>query len=148
VAGVTADPWAEFENGLAAEIPLMREHDTVVLTHDGYYVQLTQNAESLTAEAVSNAFLKGERRLTPEQNEMLAKLGWNAPEPPPGQENWWSELPWPAGSTAGREFARRITRTLRDVYGIPGPADLSYRAWHYLTNEQLEWPLFTGLRKG
>jgi type III secretion system-like peptide-binding chaperone len=142
---VTAATWAEFEAALAREIPLMRRDDTVVLDWPPFYVQLGQDSEYLVIEAVSNDGLPADRQLTTDQEAALLTLGWTPPESPPGQPNWFSQVRWPTPTEVGAEFARRLTRTLADVFGVPEPAAMTYQAWAYRTGEELTWPLFAGM---
>jgi hypothetical protein len=146
VAGVTAT-WSEFEEGLAREIPFMRNDDTVVLDFPPFYVQLIQNPDELIVEAISNQGLPADRQLTTDQEAALLALGWTPPQPPPGQPNWFSKVPWPTPTAAGAELAHRLTRTLVDVFGVPEPAVMTYQAWVYQTGEEFTWSLFAGLAR-
>jgi hypothetical protein len=139
--------WSEFEDALAREIPFMRNDDTVVLDWRPYYVQLIQNPDYLIVEAVSNDGLPPDHRLDADREAEMLALGWTPPEPPPGQPNWFSKVPWPTPTAAGAELAHRLTRTLADVFGVPEPAALTYQAWVYQTGEEFTWPLFAGLAR-
>jgi hypothetical protein len=147
VAGVTAATWAEFEEALAREIPFMRRDDTVVLDWRPYYVQLAQNPDYVLVEAVSNQGLPPDRQLTADQEAAMLTLGWTPPEPPPGQPNWHSKVLWPTPTAAGAELAKRLTRTLVEVFGVPEPGALTYEAWAYRTGEELTWSLFAGMAR-
>lgn len=144
---MTVATWAEFEEALAREIPFMRNDDTVVLDWRPYYVQLIQNPDELIVEAVSNQGLPPDRQLSTDQEAALLGLGWTPPQPPPGQPNWFSTVPWPTPTAAGTELAHRLTRTLAEIFGVPEPAALTYQAWVYQTGETFTWPLFAGMAR-
>src|ERR1039458_9079174 len=56
---------------------------------DRYLQMLVYEDGSIFAEAVSNNFLEGSDRLSPEEETELSAIGWNEPRLP-GKPNWWS----------------------------------------------------------
>ena len=137
--------WDEFERGLAEQLPVMNEGDTVVLSHGDYHVQFAQSTDVTAVEAVSNEFLPPGKHLDAVAERRLMEMGWRHPRPDPDPSGWWDEVPWPMTNATARRIAGRLRRTLEEVFGVGSPADLSYRAWHYITNEKLNWPVFAGL---
>jgi hypothetical protein len=132
-----ADAWADgdwdrFAAVLTAELADL-EPDHVMILSDGVvgdsFVQFFQFGEQtapyLGAETISDQFRDDDRPLTAEQRRQLAGLGWYEPPPDPGNEaNWSYHLRWPARWSVYRRLADLAVATLRDVHGIPSPADL------------------------
>jgi hypothetical protein len=129
-------PWEQLAGDLTAELPRLRDADTVILRHGERLVQFQQFPTVLHAEAASNEFLPPDQALTPDAEQKLRRLGWNEPTPP-GYCNWWYETPWPLTSTASKAIAQLLLATLREVYGVPGPRQLTYQAFNTDTAEPL-----------
>ncbi len=129
-------PWEQLAGGLAAELPRLRDADTVILRHGERLVQFQQFPTVLHAEAASNEFLPPDQQMTPDAEQTLRRLGWNEPTPP-GYLNWWYETPWPLATAAGKAVARLLVTTLREVYGVASPLELSYQAFNTDTAEPL-----------
>ncbi len=121
-------PWEQLAGDLAAQLPRLRNADTVILRHGEQLVQVQQFPTVLHAEAASNEFLPPDQALTPDAEQKLRELGWNEPTPP-GYLNWWHETRWPLSSAASKAIAQRLLATLRDVYGAPSPLELTYQAF-------------------
>ena len=72
-------------NELADELPRVLEFARAdgtyhaIVDWDGYYVQFAILDEGVLAEAVSNEYLEGERRLPPHSEVLLDILGWEPP---------------------------------------------------------------------
>jgi len=143
---VSDGPWEQLAGDLTAELPRLRDADTVILRHGERLVQFQQFPTVLHAEAASNEFLPPDQRLTPDAEQELRTLGWNEPTPP-GYFNWWYETPWPLGSTASKEVAQLLVTTLREVYGVPSPLELSYQAFNTDTGEPLTLTALTHLNR-
>lgn len=135
-APVTVGPaplaWDEFEGRLAASLGRMAAGQFLILSSRPddddtiYYVQFAQGGRAgFRAEAVGNTFLNGGGQLTPDQEERIAALAWQFPDPATKRsENFSREWPMPVPFV---EVARLAIRTLREVYGVGEPADLVYR---------------------
>jgi hypothetical protein len=128
---VRALTWDALEERLAAVLRRMAVDTFLILSTSGaddsaYYVQFAQGGRpGFRAEAVSNSFLAGARALSPAQEELLGRLGWQWPSGGDAGDRNFSRQ-WPQRAPF-RDVARLAVRTLRDVYGIRGPDDLVYR---------------------
>lgn len=99
------------------------------------YLQVLQEPDTLHAELVSDRFLPPELALGPAAASRLTALGW---QPPDGDEdNWYTDLAWPAPAEAYRRLAQQVVATLTEVLGIARPADLRYQAWQSRTGRTL-----------
>ncbi len=129
------EAWRDFAAhllGVLGELPAGTTLDltldpTATGTGDAIYsVQVTaEDDDTLSASAVGNADLPQAYRLDRTSIGALVALGWSPPGVVPGAgESFGTRLP--------RSDARRLgvlmTRTLRDVYGAPHPAFLTYLA--------------------
>ena len=135
VADLTAkvnEAWREFASQLAAVLPAQPDGVTIDITLDPtasgtgdavYGVQLQVTGEVLVGSAVSNADLPKEFRLNRAAVAGLVALGWS----PPGVvaetgESFGARYQ----TTESNRVAAMVSRTLRDVYGAPHPAFLTY----------------------
>ena len=83
---------------------------------EGRYVQLLAHEDgSLLYEASSNNFLEGADRLTSDQEQALASLGWAEPGGE-NRPNWWSAEATIHPDT--RAVAQRVLTTLEKVFGL------------------------------
>lgn len=149
--------WDEFTTDLAAALASLAEDQCLVLSVRGtgvegrpgsrgssYYVQFVATDYGLRAEAVSNSFLVGAERISPEAQIRLVGLGWQPPTHPPGQEdvdpegspNYFHDHQAPVPFA---EVASTAVATLRDVYGASEPATLTYLAFD-ASGRELEFP--------
>jgi hypothetical protein len=107
------------------------------------YLQFLQEPDTLHAELVSDRFLPPELALGPAAATRLTALGW---QPPDGDEdNWYTDLPWPAPAEAYRRLAQQVVATLTEVLGLARPADLRYQAWQSTTGRPLHLDALTDL---
>ena len=146
-AEVVGPTWDEFQAALAGALPTLSADQCLVLSVRGtgvedvpgppgssYYVQFVVVEGGLRAEAVSNSFLAGEERLSPEAQVRLVGLGWQPPthlpgeeeEDPTGSPNYFHDHHDPVRP---EEVAATAVTTLREVYGATDPAALSYLAF-------------------
>jgi hypothetical protein len=129
------EAWREFARSVAAALPQLPADTTLDLTLDPtasgtgdavYEVRLTMgDAGELTAVAVGNADLPPGYRLDRSAIGQLVALGWS----PPGVVNGAGQsfgLRLPVMETS--KLAVIVSRTMRDVYGAPHPAFLTYVA--------------------
>jgi hypothetical protein len=127
-----AEAWQEFGRSLAAALPKLPPGATVELTLDPtasgtedavYSVVVTANADGFVGLAVGNTGLPPAYRLSRAAVGDLVALGWSPPGVVPGSgESFGLELPASDAAT----LAVIVTRTMRDVYGAPHPAFLTY----------------------
>jgi hypothetical protein len=127
--------WADLAKALAESLPALPLDAHLVLTLDPtaggtgdatYYVEfaLLDDGE-LHAEAVGNAYLPAAHRLDRSAIADLVALGWSPPGVVDGTEgNFGLRVP---GAEVDR-LAAIAVRTLREVYGAPHPAFLTYTA--------------------
>jgi hypothetical protein len=125
--------WDDFEARLVAALERMALDQYLILStrpagddESLYYVQFAQGDRAgFRAEAVSNRYLTGAAQLSPAQEDAMAALGWQFPDPHATKpENFSRQWPMPAPFA---EAARLAIGTLRQVYGVGRPADLVYR---------------------
>ena len=125
--------WDDFEARLVAALERMALDQYLILStrpagndESLYYVQFAQGDRAgFRAEAVSNRYLTGAAQLSPAQEDAMAALGWQFPDPHATKpENFSRQWPMPAPFA---EAARLAIGTLRQVYGVGRPADLDYR---------------------
>jgi hypothetical protein len=129
------EAWRDFAAHLQAVLHDLPIGTTLDLTLDPtasgtgdaiYSVQVTaEDGDILSASAVGNADLPTAYRLDRASVGALVALGWSPPGVVPGVGESF-------GTRVSRDEARRLsvqtTRTLRDVYGAPHPAFLTYLA--------------------
>ena len=125
--------WDDFEARLVAALERMALDQYLILSsrpagddESLYYVQFAQGDRAgFRAEAVSNRYLTGAAQLSPAQEDAMAALGWQFPDPHATKpENFSRQWPMPAPFA---EAARLAVRTLREVFGVGRPAELVYR---------------------
>ena len=148
-----AEAWRDFAGQLAEALPQLAEGTTIDLTLDPtasgtgdavYAVQVTAEAGGqFVATAVSNADLPPAYRLDRAAVADLVALGWSPPGVVPGcAESFGVRLP----TAEGGRIAVLVTRTLRDVYGAPHPAFLTYLAHHSGSDEPVTSPALGAAR--
>lgn len=127
--------WSDLAKALAKALPELPLDAHLVLTLDPtaggtgdatYYVEFAAVDDGeLHAEAVGNAYLPAGHRLDRSAIADLVALGWSPPGVVDGTEgNFGLRAP---GTDAAR-LAAIAVRTLREVYGAPHPAFLTYSA--------------------
>jgi hypothetical protein len=145
-ARVLSRDWLRFQRRLGRVMLGMDVEDYLIVAWRGHhrFVQFAFVGDDdgrragIRAETISNHFLvEGEDELlTADQERRLLVLGWQAPSPVlPGDDraatelenpNYWLRRPVPVDVT---ELASLAVRTLTQVYGVVGPADLDYKAF-------------------
>lgn len=137
---------ATFEDALFLLAGALEEGVVVVFEETARprrYLQFVQEDDALHAELVSDRFLPPELALGPDGAARLIELGWL---PPDGDnDNWYTDLPWPAPAEAYRRLARQVVTTLTAVLGVGRPADLRYQAWQSATGRDLRLDALAGL---
>ncbi|WP_373320409.1 T3SS (YopN, CesT) and YbjN peptide-binding chaperone 1 [Virgisporangium aurantiacum] len=126
------EAWQEFGRSLAAALPVLPAGASVELTLDPtasgtddavYSVDVTASKTNFTAFAVGNSGLPVAYRLSRAAVGDLVALGWSPPGVVDGSgDSFGLQLPLVDAAT----LAVVVTRTMRDVYGAPHPAFLTY----------------------
>jgi len=129
------EAWNEFARRLAESIRQLPADTTLDITLDPtasgigeviYGVQLVLDAEQVMGTAIGNADLPPEYRLDRAAIASLVALGWSPPGIVPGSGDAFG-VTEPRDQATSR-LAALVSRTLRDVYGAPHPAFLTYSA--------------------
>jgi hypothetical protein len=133
--GKVTQAWEEFAAALIAAIPQLSTGTHLDLALDPtasgtgdavYGVTIEVGAdEKLLILGVGNASLPDGYRLVREQVAALVALGWSPPGVIPG---CGEEFGLTGTVGEARQVAIIVTRTLRDVYGAPHPAFVTYLA--------------------
>ncbi len=127
--------WQEFAGALAGAIPGLAAgthldlalDPTATGTGDAVYgvtVEVVEDGKLLTL-AVGNASLPEGYRLDRQQIAALVALGWSPPGVVPGSGDEFGLI---GASKEAAGTAVTVARTLRDVYGAPHPAFVTYVA--------------------
>lgn len=148
------DPiWRAFAVELAATFPRLAADDAVILEHAGCpTVQFILDLGPATAraalhvEAFADDVLPAGRAYGEVGAAKLAALGWLAPNPP-NDANWRIELGWPFSGRAAWALSLLIVDTLRDVFRVPAPAQLSYQAFNVASHADLDFPVLAPLER-
>ncbi|GAA4909395.1 T3SS (YopN, CesT) and YbjN peptide-binding chaperone 1 [Stackebrandtia albiflava] len=128
-----AAAWRDFTNALASALPRMPVGSDLALILDPtasgtgnavYDVSLTVPAEGqVRADATSNATLPSAARLGRAAVGQLVALGW---QPPGVLEGAGQRFGLHSDPVDPQELATVVARTMRDVFGAPHPAFLTY----------------------
>jgi hypothetical protein len=141
-----AEAWRDFARHLQGALRELEPGTTLDLTLDPtasgtgdaiYSVQVTgEEGDMLGATAVGNADLPTAFRLDRTSIANLVALGWSPPGVVAGSgESFGARVP----RTDANRLGILVARTLRDVYGAPHPAFLTYLA-HDLNNRLVNVP--------
>jgi hypothetical protein len=126
------EAWQEFGRALAAALPALPTAASVELTLDPtasgtddavYSVNITAGEQTFTGFAVGNSGLPPAYRLSRAAVGDLVALGWSPPGVVDGSGESFGLQVRPADAPT---LAVIVTRTMRDVYGAPHPAFLTY----------------------
>jgi hypothetical protein len=145
--------WTEFGRRLIEVLAALEEDEYLIIGLKGSnrFVQFAgQGAHGMRVETVSNFYLPENERLGEAENEMLLKLGWNAPcnlpdefgDEPEGSPNYFLDLPRPL------DFGRigsLAVNTLLGPLDADHPYELEYRSFAE-SGEAIRWPTL-GLRR-
>jgi hypothetical protein len=129
------EAWHEFARALAAAIAALPRAAHLDITLDPtaigtgtaiYEVSVQHHADDrLGALAVGNATLPEGARLSREAVAQMIVIGWSPPGVVAGSDKDFGLI---AGAADVARIAVIVTKTLRDVYGSPHPAFLTYAA--------------------
>jgi hypothetical protein len=133
LAAKVTDAWREFARALATVLPTLPEGARLDLTldptasgtGDAVYAAtvLVGSAGGLEAFAVGNAALPEAYRMDRSKVAELVALGWSPPGVVRGSGQHFGLITDGAGA---RPLANMLARTMRDIYGTPHPAFLTY----------------------
>jgi hypothetical protein len=141
---VTDAAWQLLSTTLTHLFAYSQRGDTLILEHDGRYVQAAHLGFAVHAEAVSTRSLPPDRQWTAGDQCRLVEAGWQPPMPP-GYPNFWSEIPTEplaVGDVSGAaRLAALLVVTLRDVLCVATPRQLRVLAWNEYTRRDLRLDL-------
>jgi len=131
--------WPAFTRALAETLAVLEDTQYLILDRKpaGIYVQVTAENAGLRIEAISNHYLEGDERLDRARIRRLRALGWLAPTYVPdtskpisrrrkGSPNYYRDL---KGEVDYASVAAMLVATLREVYTVSRPSQLSYKAF-------------------
>ena len=131
--------WQNFESGLAHVLPDLARGDSLVVSHrtSDTFVQFAGDGrDGMRAEAISNDYVTGGRRLSAAAMRALVKCGWNRPthsaavedarHPGEGSSNFYLDLERPVPFA---QLAAMAVKSLREVYKVRLPGELQYNAF-------------------
>lgn len=138
--------WPKFTEGLTEHLATLPAGVVVIISEDEPLpkrcrsAQFRQLDDMVWAELVGDSWLEPDFRAVA-GGRFIGEAGWQQPDAD-HCDNWWFELPWPAGAGDYERLAARIATGLRDGFGIPEPRRLIYRAWNERDgNRMVELPL-------
>ena len=131
--------WSAFHERLTETLRTLSEDQFLVLIRKetNRFVQFAaQGSFGMRAEVVSNSYLRGADRFSPDDTAMLRALGWNDPtsgaassprQDPDGSPNHFREWEPPVDHS---EIATLAVRTLIEVLDVAHLGVLEYQAFH------------------
>jgi hypothetical protein len=135
----SARDWERLTENLAQLLSELPDDSLLMITakRGWCYVQFAINTDAVHAEAMSNQYIEPpEYKLSDKDVQTLVKLGWQLPTKPPperydggvmgGSPNYWQKFVAPVDY---RHVAKLAIESLRRVYRIAHPNDLTYRAF-------------------
>jgi hypothetical protein len=123
--------WDDFELRVASVLSGIVDGGRLIISATnpaGVYVQAGQEDGDLVIEAVADRYLPPESRVGAVGAAQLRALGWGDSQEE--WENWTYHIGWPALTSEYRKGAEMLVGALRDVFGVPDPGFLAYRAWN------------------
>ncbi|MFI5906779.1 TY-Chap domain-containing protein [Dactylosporangium sp. NPDC051541] len=139
-APTPAPTWEEFAAALKTALGKLGDGMVLVIsskTRPWVVAEFAQGRDLLYAE-VSGELLGDEdvtRVDSPETRRILESHGWQPPDEAKGYM-WHRLVPYPPTSAEYRAIAEGAVANLRDVNGLASPAELGYRAWEGLNNNE------------
>lgn len=142
-------PWDRFENALGECLEALEEGEILIIARRGVnqFVQLYHGGEQCFLEAASNAFIDPPPFvLDRAQYRRALDIGWMAPTISAEELETLDategaspnfHVAFPAGATYTPWF---LVTTLRSVYKIKKPSELTYRSLVAKDNTQIKWP--------
>ena len=121
--------WPAFERKLAETLGALEEDQYLVVSakRGWAYVQFAaQGSFGLRAECVGNNYLDEAHALSAGQMALLRRIGWSSPTGKRGSPNFFRDFDRPVPCT---NAARMAVRALTEVFEIPHPGSLRYKAF-------------------
>ncbi len=121
--------WPAFERRLAETLGALEEDQYLVVSakRGWAYVQFAaQGSFGLRAECVGNKYLDEAHKLRASQVALLRRIGWSAPTGKGDSPNFFRDFDRPVPFA---DAARMAVRALTEVFGIPHPGSLMYKAF-------------------
>lgn len=121
--------WPAFERKLAETLGALEEDQYLVVSakRGWAYVQFAaQGSFGLRAECVGNNYLDEAHSLSDGQLALLRRIGWSDPTGKPGSPNFFQDFDRPVPCA---DAARMAVRALTEVFEIPHPGSLMYKAF-------------------
>ncbi|HEY3348444.1 MAG TPA: hypothetical protein VGM13_01545 [Thermoanaerobaculia bacterium] len=121
--------WPAFERKLAETLGALEEDQYLVVSakRGWAYVQFAaQGSFGLRAECVGNNYLDEAHALSAGQTALLRRIGWSSPTGTPGSPNFFRDFERPVPCA---DAARMAVRALTEVFEIPHPGSLVYKAF-------------------
>lgn len=135
-----AEAWQQFGAALAAALNDLDGDEFLVISAQDTecYIQFAgQEGGGMRAEAQSNTFIEKKFRLSKARQHLLLSMGWNKPtyvpspdipEPSEGSCNYYVDA---AAPVSFQNLATLGVNTLRQVYGVSLPGELTYAAFSH-----------------
>jgi hypothetical protein len=121
--------WPAFERKLAETLGALEEDQYLVVSakRGWAYVQFAaQGSFGLRAECVGNNYLDEAHALSAGQMALLRRIGWSSPTGTRGSPNFFRDFDRPVPCA---DAARMAVRALTEVFEIPHPGSLMYKAF-------------------
>ncbi|AEV86742.1 hypothetical protein ACWT_5724 [Actinoplanes sp. SE50] len=122
--------WPAFRDALARSIATLPNGAALIVSdaeRTVCYVQFLLDRNTVTAEVASGLDRWDRPFLTEEETATVEQIGWLPPDNP--VVNHGVKLTWPTRSAECRRVADMSVAALRDVFEIPSPANLRYKAF-------------------
>ena len=132
------EAWAEFRRNLGEALRGLEKDEYLILVAQGknYFVQFAgQGTEGMRAEAVSNTYIEPSALLSDAACQEFRSLGWSPPtyvqsqgipKPAEGSPNFYRDARAPVPCA---RLAALAVKTLRTIYGIREPGELTYTSF-------------------
>ncbi|AEV84447.1 hypothetical protein ACWT_3424 [Actinoplanes sp. SE50] len=132
--------WTAFRDGLAGSIATLPDGGALLVGDQERTECFVQFMFSRSLAEVASGWDPLDRpNLTEEQTAALERIGWPAPSFDPSR-NHGLNLSWPAPSAEYRRVADMSVVALREVFEIPSPASLAYKAFVSPSGSNLPMP--------
>src|ERR1035437_620483 len=121
--------WPAFERKLAETLGALEEDQYLVVSakRGWAYVQFAaQGSFGLRAECVGNNYLDEAHALRAGQTALLRRIGWSSPTGTRDSPNFFRDFDRPVPCA---DAARMAVRALTEVFEIPHPGSLMYKAF-------------------
>lgn len=132
--------WLEFEERLTDVLLGASERTYLILSVERpeimWRVQFIIDPDVLTSECNTEDLFRSVGGASDEVQQQLGRAGWAPPVSRHSAPFWKQQLQVPALSSEYGATARNAVTTLRDLFRIASPDELTYTAWR-----EEEWPI-------